>query len=426
LSATPLPPRWETAAPFAVFLVALAAALAMALLRPPDPAEILSPLNDSADYDHLARSLMEGHFSAPTGEPTAFRPPLYPLFLAQVYGLAGVSNFKAVAIAQAFLAAAHALLLWTVAQRAGLGSLAALLAGLAAGLHPAFVFQVPQVLGEVLHRAWQAVAVFALLEALRRRRWRVHVAAGVAFGIAVLSKPTLIASAPFVALWLLWGLRRGGAKWREALLAAALFAGCAGGTTMLWTVRNYLVSGAFIPVSTNFPVTFAQGVTRHSWHAARRSAPGDLMPAPDDYLRLTQLRAYRGIAEERAVGAQWKARAEAHIAAHPGWFARLTVRKALQFWSPFVRNSPAVRAVAFAAMAPVLIGGWWFVAMALRRRDGRLVFALLCLAVALPAMLPHALSQPDVRYRLSLAEPLWIVMAAGTAEALWRRWRRRE
>lgn len=420
----PPPPRWERAAPWIVFAVALAAALAMALLRPPDPAETLTLLNDSADYDHLARSLLDGRgFSAPTGEPTAFRPPAYPAFLAAVYAVAGISDFKAVAIAQAFLAAAQALALWAMARRAGLGPLAAALAGLAAGLHPAFVFQVPQVLGEVFHRALQGGALLVLLEAFRRRSLRWCAAAGVAFGIAVLSKPTLVASAPFVGLWLLWALRREGAEWRAALLAAALFTGCAGGTTMLWTARNYAVSGAFIPVSTNFPVTFSFGVTKHSVHAASRSDPADLMEAPEDLLWRTQLRAYRGIAEERSYGAALRARADAHVAARRGWFALLTARKALQFWSPFVRNSPAVRAVAFAAMAPVLVGGWWFVASALRRRDERLAFAVLCLAVALPAMLPHALSQPDVRYRLSLAEPLWIVMAAGTAEALWRRWR---
>src|SRR5665213_2611910 len=54
----------------------------------------LALANDPADYQRLAVSLAGGHgfgttVVAPGGGPTAFRPPLWPVFLAGLYWLVG-------------------------------------------------------------------------------------------------------------------------------------------------------------------------------------------------------------------------------------------------------------------------------------------------------------------------------------------------
>jgi hypothetical protein len=77
-----------------------------------------------------------------------------------------------------------------------------------------------------------------------------------------------------------------------------------------------------------------------------------------------------------------------------------------------VRNSPAVQAVAMATMGPVLVLGWMALIGGLWKRGDRRHAALLALAVALPTTIPYAISQPDVRYRLALADPLWMALAA--------------
>ena len=60
-------------------------------------------VNDPADYQRLAVSIAAGHgfgrtVVAPGGGPTAFRPPLWPLFLAGLYWLVGVHVMVARAV----------------------------------------------------------------------------------------------------------------------------------------------------------------------------------------------------------------------------------------------------------------------------------------------------------------------------------------
>ncbi len=140
------------------------------------------------------------------------------------------------------------------------------------------------------------------------------------------------------------------------------------------------------------------------------------MPSPDDYLRLTQLRSYCGIDEELRIGRDYESQARRFIAERPTWFAALTLRKALHFWGPFVRNSPAQTAVALLTMAPVLLGGWIAIVWVVIRRHPAAPLAWLALAIAIPVTLPHALSQCDVRYRLGIIDPLWILLAASLVD----------
>jgi len=50
---------------------------------------------DSADYDRLARSLAEGRgYTNTRGEPTSWRPPLYPAFVAAIYRSRKAANMK--------------------------------------------------------------------------------------------------------------------------------------------------------------------------------------------------------------------------------------------------------------------------------------------------------------------------------------------
>src|ERR1041384_1359581 len=54
------------------------------------------PVGDAADYHGLAVRLVEGRgYVNAAGRPTAWRPPAYPVFLAGVYTIAGVSVERA-------------------------------------------------------------------------------------------------------------------------------------------------------------------------------------------------------------------------------------------------------------------------------------------------------------------------------------------
>ena len=72
----PAAARSETMAAIALGLAALAVRLPPALAAP-------APTSDAADYLRLAEGLRQGRgLVSIAGQPTAFRPPLYPLLLA--------------------------------------------------------------------------------------------------------------------------------------------------------------------------------------------------------------------------------------------------------------------------------------------------------------------------------------------------------
>jgi hypothetical protein len=83
------------------------------------------------------------------------------------------------------------------------------------------------------------------------------VLAGVLWGLAVLTRETVLYFAPVAALWLFWR-RPGGLRRAAAFLLATVL------TVAPWTYRNYKVFGAFVPVSTAGALNLWQGNTRLS------------------------------------------------------------------------------------------------------------------------------------------------------------------
>jgi hypothetical protein len=80
-------------------------------------------------------------------------------------------------------------------------------------------------------------------------------AAGLLFGLAVLTRETVLYFAPLAALWLAYGRRSARAR-------AALFLAVVVLTVAPWTYRNWVVHGAFVPVSTAGGLNLYQGNAR--------------------------------------------------------------------------------------------------------------------------------------------------------------------
>ena len=79
--------------------------------------------------------------------------------------------------------------------------------------------------------------------------------AGALFGLATLTRETVLYFLPFAALWLAWR-RAGGVRRAAAFLVASL------AVVVPWTVRNYLAFDAFVPVSTSGALNLWQGNAR--------------------------------------------------------------------------------------------------------------------------------------------------------------------
>ena len=226
---------------------------------------------DAADYDRLARGLAEGKGYVNTrGEPTSWRPPLYPAFVAAIYRIAD-GSVDAVRVAQVLVDVGTVAL----GYRLGLvlfGAVAGRIAGLLMAVNVSTISASSRLLSETLFTMLLMAGVVLAVEWWRAVRMG-HKSAAVALGVgvgAVVGAGTLCRGVLLLYPLCLIGVAM--LRWYVPLpsgqrsTSAATTSGkgllLASGALLLgfalivmpWTVRNYRVHGALVPVATQLGV----------------------------------------------------------------------------------------------------------------------------------------------------------------------------
>ena len=151
---------------------------------------------DPDGYLPLARSLAAGRgLCFEDRQPTAYRPPLYPIVLAPIVGCLGRFAPTGIALLHLGLGLGAVGLTFATARRWGLSVGRASLAGLIVGLDPVAVSQSRSVMTETL-----ALFLVALNLALVARPRRDRFVAGASFGLAALCRPSLLPGGMLSAL----------------------------------------------------------------------------------------------------------------------------------------------------------------------------------------------------------------------------------
>ena len=183
-----------------------------------------------------------------------FHPPLYLYFVGSVFALFG--SLEAVKIAQCVLGALLVPALGLIGARV-FGERTGLLAAGLAAFYPEIVWFSSHFWVETLFTVLLWWAFERLLGADGSGSSGAAALAGLLWGLAVLARETVLYFLPLAAAWLAW--RRVGGGRRAALyLATALL------VILPWTWRNWIVFGAFVPVSTAGALNLWQGNTRLS------------------------------------------------------------------------------------------------------------------------------------------------------------------
>ncbi len=253
----------------APFVVALALRLALVASVP------VLPAWDGEIYVRGAEGIAQGigYTRASMGggpEPTAFYPVGFSALLAAVRWLRGGLGLDLVV--QALAGALAVLGAASLAHRAGGRRTAALAAGLVA-LWPGGILLAASWLGELVFADLVVLASAIVAGAPEGRALAATAASSAVLGVAAYVRPTAIpmalALAGFAAL-------AGGGSARARLRAAAVHTAVALGVVALvllpWTIRNALVLGAPVPVSTNGGVNLFLGTL----------GVGDYRPTPLD------------------------------------------------------------------------------------------------------------------------------------------------
>jgi 4-amino-4-deoxy-L-arabinose transferase-like glycosyltransferase len=412
----------------AMFMTALALRVAYAWLAAGPGA---APHSDPATYDMVAWNLARGAgFAVDWGgetRPTAFVPPALPWLTSLLYRVAGHQFFAAILL-QCVIGAFVPLLTAAVAG-AMFGGAVARWSGWIAAVHPLLVFFSGYLLTETLFAATLLLALWLSVEWLKTPRAGRALGAGIAFGIATLARPTALTVPLVVALWA-WrplGLTVG-ASGRARQLAVLLLG--LGLVVAPWTVRNALVLGAFVPV------TSVSGITLLDSNNPRTLDEPALRGGADSDVRLAaQRRELRGLSEVET-DARTRAMALSFLRERVPQWPAIAAAKLGRFWrvtseaggtgtwqrdgSPL---APLLRLDPLAAWSALTLP---FAAWGLVRtlRGGRRWFQSLPLLVVIHFTLIAVVFFGSLRMRLPV-EPLLAIFTALGADALHRRLRAR-
>jgi hypothetical protein len=313
----------------AVVLIASVGLIARVIVVLTSPGYV--PHTDAADYDRIAVSLARhGSFPpsvlVPTGGPTAFRPPLFPLALAAVYKVVGVgvaaTRWEAGRLFEALLGAITVALICLIARRLW-GRTAALVSGALAAVYPPLVLVgsslmteslfIPLVLGAVLS---------ALIARDSPRPWRWELLTGVLIGLETLTRTNGILLILPVA-FLVW---RGGPRlsW-GALRSPGIVVSATVLALIPWTVRNFSEYHELVPVSTEGG--YALAGTYNAYARGRPDFPALWVPPVVQTAQL--LERHPGL-NEAQLSDRLNSQAVDYVRAHPGYVAKVVYWNALR------------------------------------------------------------------------------------------------
>ena len=207
---------------------------------------------DEKDYHNLALNLVHAHgFVDERRQPSAARPPGYPLVLSAVYAV--WERPLAAKLLNSFACGLTALVLSLIASSIG-SRIAGIVAPLLVLCFPLFSYTAstlyPQTVGTLLFVS----AIFFLVRFPSSSKGTII--AGGLFGFLVLMIPAFLLLLPlFPAYLMIVDRLNADPMFRRALL----FLGCAALVVAPWTLRNFLQFKSFIPVSTNTGINLLLG-----------------------------------------------------------------------------------------------------------------------------------------------------------------------
>lgn len=345
----------------------------------------------------IGLSLAQGHgFSSPffaASGPTAFLAPGYPLIVAALFRLLGVSAaaFVAIVALQTVFSLLTVWLVLRIAHRqfgATIANLAGCICALSLPLAAA-----PFIVWETCLSSLLLLAFFAAVPQLRTRaHWA---AAGAAAAVAALVNPALIPTFFSLGFWQAW--RRRIIPWTAILAFLLLYAP--------WPARNLAVMHAWIPLRSNLGYEL--------WMGNHAGGTGDFVQELNPEVNTAERTQF--VARGELGFMRWKsATAMQYIRAHPRQFLDWTLMRIGRFWTAATHGLIVTGAI-FSCLAFIGLAALW------RARQDFCLYAIPLLIYPLPYYITHA----DARFRYVI-DPLLAILAAYAIGILWRRLRARQ
>lgn len=286
----------------------------------------------SSSYSHIAENLLKSGRFATDASPTAFRPPLYPLFLAALQ-----LRFTAIIFAQSLLAGltvALASLIAVVYSRKEWAALWVLL----------LLLGFSEIMAENITQRETVLFTFLLVTSCalfvveeRYHRGTYVIGLGICMGLLCLARPLAFVGPFFAAYWAIILYRRGLKRpmiiGRTVLFLVSFFL-----VLLPWAIRNQVTMGHFVLTSSTTGLNLWKGnnpVTDEIYPRLDLDELEDLLGNPPDSPGWWDegIREYRSWSEMEADG-QLQRLALHFIWDNPAHFLKMIPEKLWALWSP--------------------------------------------------------------------------------------------
>ena len=367
---------------------------------------------DPDGYRALAQNLVEHGVLGRGSQPSAYRPPLYPIVLAAC--VAGPWRPEtAIALVHFGLGLGTVAITVWLAKRWHLGSLA-YLAGALVACDPILINWSASVMTETL-ATFLAVASLALTSAAiasaGRRRVTLLALAGVSFAVASLCRPTFLLSLVLAAVAIAWLLP----DWRQRLQTAAAMCLPAVCVLLPWAVRNAYQFGKPIVTTTHGGYTLLLANNAH-YYAFLRTAPWRAVWHADQFdAEVSASRSTDEVANDRhEYQLAWQT-----IRQQPAMFAYASLLRFGALWGIVPHRTTEHESLS-RQLSRYAVGAWYIVVLGLAvlaiiRGGVRPTRSPWLVATTLAASftLAHLVYWTDLRMRAPLVPALSLVAAAG-------------
>lgn len=312
-----------------ILLIALALRVGFAWHYQHDkPEQALGAISFLYEPGNIAYSLATHKgFSSPlrsnTG-PTAWMTPVYPSLLAGIFLVFGTytyASFLAAIAFNIFCSSLTCVPLFHIGRRLGGVALGALAAWLWAIFPNALIIPSRDIWDDSLAALLASVILLATIRTGSSPHMRAWAAYGGLWGFTLMTNPTLGSVLPFLLGWLALKERSAGRPW---VRKTALALGIATLICVPWTVRNYRVFHAWVPLRSVMGLQLWMGNNDESG----KRWPGQLHPLGNaqERLQYTEMGEIRYMAEKRQEAFRF-------IASHPRREMELTARRFIATWS---------------------------------------------------------------------------------------------